>query len=384
MARTCISVGKLILIFDKLRFSETHRISARHLKFDCMKCLYYLFPLLFVFLFANRKFSNDAPSAGISNGVVSASLYLPDAKNGYYRGTRFDWSGQISALHYNGHSFFGQWFDRYDPLSHDAIMGPVEAFDPVGYEETPTGGSFLKIGVGMLKKMEDKPYFFTGQFPVVNGGTWQVHKRSDAVEFIHRLQDSLYGYEYTKTVRLLPGEPKLLLIHSLRNTGKNQISTRVMNHNFFVIDNEPTGPDFTIDFAFDLQVQPPDEPVLAQAKGRRIFFVADTSTNKRLYLGDITGFRAHASDYNITIKNNKTGAGVNITCDQPMSRLYFWAAEKTICPEPYIPVNIRKDETFRWTITYDFSAGDDSKKLSGMNNVWTSRYSSLNPLAPLQ
>src|SRR4051795_7855528 len=70
----------------------------------------------------------DYPQAEISNSVVRAKLNLPDAENGYYRATRFDWSGQIASLEWQGHSYFGQWFDRYDPKLHDAILGPVEEF----------------------------------------------------------------------------------------------------------------------------------------------------------------------------------------------------------------------------------------------------------------
>jgi len=40
----------------------------------------------------------DFPRAEISNGSVRAKLYLPDPDNGYYRATRFDWSGVISSL----------------------------------------------------------------------------------------------------------------------------------------------------------------------------------------------------------------------------------------------------------------------------------------------
>ena len=40
----------------------------------------------------------DAPEVAISNGVIHARVYLPDAESGYYRGTRFDWSGAISSL----------------------------------------------------------------------------------------------------------------------------------------------------------------------------------------------------------------------------------------------------------------------------------------------
>lgn len=77
--------------------------------------------------------NEDFPSAGISNNLLSAKLLLPDQKLGYYQATRFDWSGLIESLDYKGHSFFGQWFKKYDPKLHDAIKGPVEEFEPIGY-----------------------------------------------------------------------------------------------------------------------------------------------------------------------------------------------------------------------------------------------------------
>ena len=47
---------------------------------------------------------NNSPEAKISNGVITAKLYLPDAEKGYYRGQRFDWAGQVYALQYKKHS----------------------------------------------------------------------------------------------------------------------------------------------------------------------------------------------------------------------------------------------------------------------------------------
>jgi hypothetical protein len=66
----------------------------------------------------------EPPQTAISNGVVRARGYPPDAENGYYRGT-FDWSGVISILEYKGHSYFGQWFPRYDPRLPPADYRPV-------------------------------------------------------------------------------------------------------------------------------------------------------------------------------------------------------------------------------------------------------------------
>jgi hypothetical protein len=54
--------------------------------------------------------NEEFPSASISNKVVKATLLLPDKEKGYYQATRFDWSGAIESLEYDGHSYFGQWF----------------------------------------------------------------------------------------------------------------------------------------------------------------------------------------------------------------------------------------------------------------------------------
>ena len=41
-----------------------------------------------------------------------------------------------------------------------------------------------------------------------------------------------------------------MLEHSLRNTGAKPIETSVYEHNFYVIDGQPAGPDFTVKFPF--------------------------------------------------------------------------------------------------------------------------------------
>src|SRR5690348_12452233 len=104
----------------------------------------------------------DPPQARISNGSIEAKLYLPDAERGYYRGTRLDWSGVIPSLRYNGHEYFGQRFNRYDPKTHDASAGPVEEFlahdAGLGYQDAKPGGGFVRIGVGVVRKPDEPAY----------------------------------------------------------------------------------------------------------------------------------------------------------------------------------------------------------------------------------
>ena len=88
------------------------------------------------------------PQAHISNGQIKATLYLPDPERGFYRSTRFDWSGVIASLEYNGHQYYGPWFTGSDPSVRDfvyrgadilvsaqsGVVGPAEEFQrPQGY-----------------------------------------------------------------------------------------------------------------------------------------------------------------------------------------------------------------------------------------------------------
>ena len=295
------------------------------------------------------------PQTEITNGIIRANLYLPDSASGYYQGVRFDWSGVFASLAYKGHSYFGQWFEKYDPKLHDAISGPVEEFTPIGYDEAKPGEDFLKIGVGSLRKSKDAPYRFATPYALVNPGKWTTKTGRDAVVFTHELTDAAgYSYRYQKTVKLLAGKPILVLEHSLKNTGRKPIETTVYDHNFFVMDNQPTGPDVSVTFPFALQVKPT----------RGIGTFADIQGNRFVYLKELprgesthcylTGFGNTATDYDFRIENSKTGAGVRIYGDQPITQLAFWSIHTTVCPEPYITIKAEPGQTFRWKISYEF------------------------------
>ena len=77
--------------------------------------------LFLTFVFPLLVPAADPPQAEIRNQHIKAKLYLPDAQAGFYRGTRFDWSGVIYSLEYQGHDFYGPWFTKYDPAVRDFI-----------------------------------------------------------------------------------------------------------------------------------------------------------------------------------------------------------------------------------------------------------------------
>ena len=295
------------------------------------------------------------PSTIIQNGQLEVMLYLPDEEDGYYRAKRFDWSGIIGSLVYKGHQYFDPWLDYHDPLVHEAISGPVEAFTPIGFETAAAGEYFLIIGVGILKKPDQDAYQFARDYELINPGKWTVEAEKDKITFQQTLQDQNgWAYQYVKRVVLQEDQPVLLLEHELKNTGTQALETTVYNHNFFVIDQEVTGPNIVSSYPFLLEAEGRGFGELIQVDGHRLAFDRQLQPGESVYCSDLKGYGSNATDHNITIKNLKSGAGVQITADQPLDKLSYWACATTACPEPYIKIKTEPGETFRWMIKYSF------------------------------
>ncbi len=151
-----------------------------------------------------------------------------------------------------------------------AGVGPVEEFQTngiaLGYDEVKPGGNFVKIGVGILRKIDDKQYSHSNSYPIVDTGKWTVTHTKSSITFNQVLSDSQsgYSYDYTKTVRLVPGKPQMIIDHRLKNTGNKVIATQVYDHNFLVLDHQQPGPDFVITFPFQPTVTRPVSPGLGE------------------------------------------------------------------------------------------------------------------------
>ena len=305
--------------------------------------------------------AQDNPQAEITNGILKAHLYLPDAEKGYYRATRFDWSGIISSLEYKGHNYFGQWFKEYSPTTHDAIMGPVEAFAPLNYGEADPGGNFVQIGVGAMTKPSDEKHNSFNFYPIVDHGKWKIKKKADEVQFMQVLKNDNYSYEYTKSVRLVKGKPQMVISHTLKNTGKQTIETNVFNHNFFVIDHQTTGPGFELTFPVEVSGTGKGIGDIVDIQGKRISFKRDLVEGENFMCRSLEGINGSVKDFDIRINNLKTGAGVKITGDRPLSKLMFWGNPKTFSPETYIDIMVEPGKEFKWSYFYEFYISDTSK-----------------------
>lgn len=305
------------------------------------------------------KASNEFPQVSISNGQIHALIDLPDPQKGYYRSSRFDWAGVIPCLSYKGHTYFTPWRPEHDPLGHDSISGPVEEFHSkdgaIGYGDAKAGDLFVKPGVGVLRRIDDAPYKFQTLYPIIDTGQRSYRAKKNQVSMTHRLNSALgYGYEYTKTIELEKGQPVMVIHHHMKNTGAKTIETDVYDHDFYRLDELPTGPDMVVHFAFE--PKPGRELTNGGSIRGKDLIYANELQDRQSVSSNLTGYSTNSSDYVFKVENVKTGIGVEQTGDAPISNLVFWSVRATIAPEAYIHLHIPPGESQDWSIRYRFFA----------------------------
>ena len=276
------------------------------------------------------------------------------------------------SLEYKGHEYYGQWYTRSDPRVHDfefqgsdivtstccSIMGPVEEFksnmSALGFDDAKVGSTFVKIGVGVLRKDNEK-YDAFHQYELVDGGKWTIKTHPDSVEFTHELTDAAdgYAYVYREIVRLTPGKPEMVLEHHLKNTGRKPIQGTVYNHNFLALDHQTTGPDFSVTFPYQITSPQPPPKDLAEVRGDQLVYLK-TLTDRDVVYTRLLGYGDTPKDNEVRIENHHVGAGVVIRGDHPLTDMFLWSIRSVLAVEPYIKMEIEPGSEFDWNVKYEY------------------------------
>jgi hypothetical protein len=200
----------------------------------------------FCFLLATMtSFADDYPSILLKNKKLEVLIFLPNKTNSYYQAARFDWGSMVGQITYKNHTYLQQWKDYngrgaagiHDPLIPNTGTGLAEEFiTPLGYDESDANGYFVKIGVGVLQKTEKKEYSFAIPYKIIDEGKRTYHRTESSLTITHQLNSELgYGYVLERTYELKGN--KLIVKHTLRNTGKKRIVTETYSHNFMCVQS---------------------------------------------------------------------------------------------------------------------------------------------------
>jgi hypothetical protein len=295
------------------------------------------------------------PTDTIQNEHLTMVLFTPDFEKGYYRGSRFDWSGIIERVEFAGHRIFGRFSDKTDATVHDRVMGPCEEFGmdgPNGFEEAAIGGTFAKIGVGELVKNTDEYRFFK-PFAIRDPAPWQISRARDRIAYTQELfTPGGWCYSYTKVVALNPAAPGFTIQHTLCNTGWHTIDTTHYNHGFYIVDDDPIGPNYEVEFLADVSLGKAENLAKAgvRLEGRKLVF------EKPLYdmWSEVLGSKG-AETNGFVVRHKKSGVTIRIKGDQPPVQFNLWGNSRALCPEPFAGIHLEPGESMRWTIEFRFS-----------------------------
>ena len=182
-----------------------------------------------------------------------------------YKGSRFDWSGKISSIRFENLPLT----TIEDTGSKDVdflgkgLYNEFGITSPIGFEETPVGGWFHKIGVGLLKK-EHKDYLFHRNH-LIKPARFDVNYENQKIIIFCKSED-VNGYSYILKKEITVSENNFIINYSIHNTGEKQIVTDEYIHNFMAINNSLIGEDYTLKFPFPINPSLFDETVNSENK----------------------------------------------------------------------------------------------------------------------
>jgi hypothetical protein len=302
------------------------------------------------------------PGAVLSNANIRLVAYAPVPDTGYYQAVRFDWSSLLGEIDVGGHRFFiNHHAGKHDPRGHDNVAGPAEEFDletpPPGFADARTNGTFLKIGVGVLRRPDEKAYSFGRAYEVADHGTWGFTPvGSTSVVYRHTvtLPDRRLGYVLERRLSLAAEGRRLLIGRSLRNTGTQPLRTRHYAHNFVQIDDHPIGRDYRVEWSFvPHAVKPEQVPAAGIIEGQTLGFVPEQL--ERTFWISLGGFSSAPEQNRVTVRHVPSGAAVSFATDRPLCDFRVYANQRILCPEPFTDIDLAPGDTVVWNTQIAFT-----------------------------
>ncbi len=268
-----------------------------------------------------------------------------------YQGARFDHCGKIIGLKYNGICLSGSENCKNEE-DQDSGKGFYNEFGidlPLNFDQTPVGDWFHKIGVGLLKKT-NTPYFFKNTYEVKPLSFKVEHSQTKIV--MACTSPFLMGYAYKLKKEIVLLDSGFKINYYLENVGEQSIVTNEYVHNFLNFNNQSIGPDYQLNFPFEIKpdlfietVNPENKVAIGKdsikfnATPSRDFFFSNLSGN------DVVNAKWE-------IINRKQNLGMSEAGDFKTNAINLWGVPHVICPELFINISLKPKEFKEWSRTY--------------------------------
>ncbi len=269
-----------------------------------------------------------------------------------YKGSRFDWSGKISSIRFKDLPLT----TIEDTSSKDVnflgkgLYNEFGITSPVGYNETPMGGWFHKIGVGLLKK-EHKQYLFHRKH-VIRPAHFDITYEDRKIIIICK-SELVNGYSYILKKEISISENSFTINYFLHNTGEKKIITDEYVHNFMAINNALIGEDYKLNFPFPINSSLFDETVNSENKVEigldNVTF--NKTPEKQFFFSNLTGGKELQAEWILT--NLKANVGIKEFGSFKTDKINLWGWKHVISPELFFKISVDPKETVEWSRKFD-------------------------------
>ncbi|MBN1599274.1 MAG: hypothetical protein JW894_13350 [Bacteroidales bacterium] len=287
----------------------------------------------------------------LDNGIIKLIIDEPGEN---YISSRFDWTGKITSIILNGNHEF---LTVEKPVQMDVSLfgrGLYNEFGistPVGYDDCKPGEWFPKLGVGLLKKPDEKPFNFYQPYEI-NPFIIEITSNDNNIEYLIHPKDCRgYAASFRKNISL--DENRIYIDYQLENVGSKSILTEEYIHNFIGINNEYIGPDYKLEFPFILDTSVFDEFVnpegILELTDNTVNFVK--KTEDQFYIGNAVVNNVNSGSWKII--NGKHKVCICETVNFIPSSVSIWGWKHVISPEIFYRIDLNPGESANWQRKYE-------------------------------
>lgn len=257
-------------------------------------------------------------------------------------GPRFDRTAVVRSVTLDGVELLGPWglADEFG-LFGDGVLG---------FEEAAIGETFLKIGVGRLRRDTEEDYQFSYPYPVEALFPTEVAAAEHTLSVVQQSDGAgPWQYRYSKTY-VLSGPGELSIRYELANTGTVGWSFEHYNHHWFRVAGAPVGPGYAVVTGFEL---PEAETTLRHAPHALALAESLASGGVAYYAGDLAGVPPSANTFAVQLDGQ---AVVTYQATVSPTRFALYADERGFCPEVFMRATVVPGAIVRWSATYRFTS----------------------------
>ena len=285
----------------------------------------------------------------IKNDTLEVAIDLPSEN---YEGSRFDWTGKISSVKFKSLPLT----TIEDTESKDVnflgkgLYNEFGITSPIGFEETPMGGWFHKIGIGLLKK-EHKNYLFHRNH-IIKPTSFDINYENDKIKIICK-SELVNGYSYILKKEIRVSENSFTIDYSLHNTGEKKIITDEYVHNFMAINNALIGEDYTLKFPFPINPTLFDETVnnenAVEIGLDNITF--NKTPEQQFFFSNLTGGKELEAEWTLT--NLKANVGIKEIGNFKTDKINLWGWKHVISPELFFKISLIPGKSLEWSRKFE-------------------------------